>query len=65
MTRRAATQAGLRGDRLSDTRGAESHEPATLLTRVQELETLCGEVYLAAVELALPRPLLNRLKPRG
>lgn len=32
-----------------------------LLERVRELETLCGEVYVAAVELGLPQPLLNRL----
>ena len=29
--------------------------------RIQELETLCAEVYVAAVELGLPQPLLNRL----
>jgi CheY-like chemotaxis protein len=28
---------------------------------VQELETLCAEVYVAAVELGFPQPLLNRL----
>lgn len=32
-----------------------------LQARVQELETLCGEVYVAAVELGLPQDLLNRL----
>jgi CheY-like chemotaxis protein len=28
---------------------------------VQELEALCAEVYVAAVDLGLPQPLLNRL----
>ena len=32
-----------------------------LRARVRELETLCAEVYVAAVELGLPQPLLNRL----
>lgn len=32
-----------------------------LQARVQELETLCGEVYVAAVEIGLPQDLLNRL----
>ncbi|MGE0044113.1 MAG: response regulator [Vicinamibacterales bacterium] len=32
-----------------------------LVARIKELETLCGEVYVAAVELGLPQPLLNRL----
>jgi CheY-like chemotaxis protein len=32
-----------------------------LATRVRELETLCAEVYVAAVEIGLPQPLLNRL----
>jgi CheY-like chemotaxis protein len=36
-------------------------EPDVLRARIQELETLCAEVYLAAVELGLPQPLLNRL----
>jgi CheY-like chemotaxis protein len=33
----------------------------TLRARISELETLCAEVYVAAVELGLPQPLLNRL----
>jgi CheY-like chemotaxis protein len=33
----------------------------TLRARIRELETLCAEVYVAAVELGLPQPLLNRL----
>jgi CheY-like chemotaxis protein len=33
----------------------------TLRSRIRELETLCAEVYVAAVELGLPQPLLNRL----
>ena len=32
-----------------------------LVGRVRELEKLCAEVYVAAVELGLPQPLLNRL----
>ena len=32
-----------------------------LRARVRELETLCAERYVAAVELGLPQPLLNRL----
>lgn len=32
-----------------------------LRARVRELEMLCAEVYVAAVELGLPQPLLNRL----
>jgi CheY-like chemotaxis protein len=33
----------------------------SLRTRVQELEELCAEVYIEAVEIGLPQPLLNRL----
>lgn len=36
-------------------------DPQDLRARVHELETLCAEVYVAAVELGLPQPLLNRL----
>ena len=36
-------------------------DPEVLRERIQELETLCAEVYVAAVELGLPQPLLNRL----
>jgi CheY-like chemotaxis protein len=36
-------------------------DPEALRARVLELETLCAEVYVAAVELGLPQPLLNRL----
>jgi CheY-like chemotaxis protein len=32
-----------------------------LRARIRELETLCGEVYVAAVELGFPQQLLNRL----
>ena len=35
--------------------------PEQLRARVSELEALCTEVYVAAVELGLPQPLLNRL----
>ncbi len=33
-----------------------------LRSRIRELETLCAEVYVTAVELGFPRPLLNRLR---
>lgn len=36
-------------------------DPAAQRARIQELEALCAEVYVAAVELGLPQPLLNRL----
>ena len=36
-------------------------DPEVLRTRLEELETLCAEVYVAAVELGLPQALLNRL----
>jgi CheY-like chemotaxis protein len=39
----------------------DSHDAAALRERIAELETLCAEVYVAAVELGLPQPLLNRL----
>jgi CheY-like chemotaxis protein len=38
---------------------APHHE--ALEARVRELEALCAEVYVTAVELGLPQPLLNRL----
>ena len=36
-------------------------DPEALTARVRELETLCAEVYVAAVELGFPQSLLNRL----
>ncbi len=33
----------------------------TLRSRIDQLERLCAEVYVAAVEIGLPQPLLNRL----
>lgn len=36
-------------------------EPEVLRARVAELEAVCAEVYVAAVELGLPQALLNRL----
>ena len=36
-------------------------DAAALRARITELETLCAEVYIAAVELGLPQALLNRL----
>jgi CheY-like chemotaxis protein len=47
--------------RLPEAQHAVPDDPAHLRARVQELETLCAEVYVAAVELGLPQPLLNRL----
>ncbi|MEW6323176.1 MAG: response regulator [Acidobacteriota bacterium] len=38
-----------------------SDSSETLRARIRELETLCAEVYVAAVELGLPQPLLNKL----
>ena len=41
-----------------------SHDPLTydqMAERVREMEALCADVYSAAVELGLPRDLLNRL----
>jgi CheY-like chemotaxis protein len=37
------------------------YDQAALLARVQELERLCADVYVEAVELGLPQPMLNRL----
>jgi CheY-like chemotaxis protein len=42
-------------------RTTSSNDPEALRARVSELEALCAEVYVAAVELGLPRSLLNRL----
>jgi CheY-like chemotaxis protein len=36
-------------------------DPEALQKRIHELETLCAEVYVAAVELGFPQELLNRL----
>jgi CheY-like chemotaxis protein len=36
-------------------------ETERLQARLRELETLCSDVYVAAVELGLPQDLLNRL----
>jgi CheY-like chemotaxis protein len=47
--------------RLPETRVMNESDLETLRARIRELETLCAEVYVAAVELGLPRPLLNRL----
>ena len=47
--------------RLPESRNANANDPEALRARITELETLCAEVYLAAVELGLPQVLLNRL----
>lgn len=39
----------------------ETTRVARLERRVHELETLCGEVYVAAIELGLPQALIDRL----
>jgi CheY-like chemotaxis protein len=38
-----------------------THDPDFMRGRVRELEALCADVLMAAVELGLPQPLLNRL----
>jgi CheY-like chemotaxis protein len=47
--------------RLPDAERNAEGDPALLRARIHQLETLCAEVYIAAVELGLPQPLLNRL----
>jgi CheY-like chemotaxis protein len=47
--------------RLPDARPTNESDLEALRARVRELEMLCAEVYVAAVELGLPQPLLNRL----
>lgn len=55
--RRSETRGGYlsEGSHPSPTTLGEAHE------RIRELERLCAEVYVAAVELGLPDPLLQRL----
>lgn len=58
----SVNNASLPNGRLPETIGENVvSDPDLLRARVQELETLCAEVYVAAVELGLPQPLLNRL----
>ena len=47
--------------RLPESRAANSRDPEVLRSRMRDLEQLCAEVYVAAVEIGLPQPLLNRL----
>ncbi|HUE88448.1 MAG TPA: response regulator [Vicinamibacterales bacterium] len=47
--------------RLPESPPVEVTDIDTLRGRIQELELLCAEVYVAAVEIGLPQPLLNRL----
>jgi CheY-like chemotaxis protein len=44
-----------------ESRIAEAADREALADRVRELEMLCAEVYVAAIELGFPQPLLNRL----
>jgi CheY-like chemotaxis protein len=39
----------------------DTQDPEVMRGRVRELEALCADVLMAAVELGLPQPLLNRL----
>lgn len=61
MGNRGAVASFLPNGRHPEISQAESSDPAVLRARVTELETLCAEVYVAAVELGLPQALLNRL----
>ena len=56
-----SVKAALPDGRLPETQRSTGMNPDALRHRIQELETLCAEVYVAAVELGLPQPLLNRL----
>ena len=55
------SRAALPNGRLPESGQPETNDLPALRKRIQELETLCAEVYVAAVELGLPQPLLNRL----
>ncbi len=61
MTKRAGMQPQLPDGSAPETGRTESEDPTTLRARIQELESLCAEVYVAAVALGLPQPLLDRL----
>ena len=56
-----ANASALPNGRVPDARPMNQSDLETLRARIRELETLCAEVYVAAVELGLPQPLLNRL----
>ena len=56
-----ANAPALPNGRAPDARHMNPSDLETLRARIRELETLCAEVYVAAVELGLPQPLLNRL----
>jgi CheY-like chemotaxis protein len=56
-----SVRATLPNGRLPEAPKLEVSDPEVLRSRVEELETLCAEVYVAAVELGLPQALLNRL----
>ena len=63
------TQDDKASDRRAETHGGYlsggGHQPTTTLSaaheRIRELEQLCAEVYVAAVEIGLPEPLLQKL----
>ena len=61
MNQGSAAKAALPNGRLPEVRQKDVNDPAVLRARLDELEMLCAEVYVAAVELGLPQPLLNRL----
>lgn len=54
-------KSALPNGRLPDSPPADNADIDSVRARVQELELLCAEVYVAAVEIGLPQPLLNRL----
>lgn len=55
------TRSALPDGRLPDARPAQMGDIDALRARIEQLELLCAEVYIAAVEIGLPQPLLNRL----
>jgi CheY-like chemotaxis protein len=57
----SAVKAALPNGRLPENSPRNVNDPEVLRERIQELETLCAEVYVAAVELGFPHSLLNRL----
>ena len=57
----AAVVTSLPNGRLPEACPAHAQDAEALRARIRDLETLCAEVYVAAVELGLPQPLLNRL----
>ena len=60
MTDRSAFADSLSHGRFSESL-PDANDVDALRARIRELEGLCAEVYVAAVELGLPQALLNRL----